>query len=500
MLESHTPHEQKCCTHCGCAFDAFTRNHYFDCKLLVTRDFTDEQRYYRDKLRYHYQRLHGWGVVCGLKVKQHTNAQAQADCLLIEPGTAVDCCGNEIFVREEVAFHFSGAPVLQALKAEPRPLPHRIQVCIRYKECPTEEIPVLFDECGCDETRCEPNRILETYELDVLLDGPDVSPDPQGVELAWKHTDPIEQTEKVALNELSNRLFVLTSQGTQTIYAVDTANYAKVGSFNLPAKGLCIAVSNDGKKVYVAVEPIAPRTEIGLLVLDATDLTTVIQNIAVPGSINVSAGRDVFLAVAPSPDNRLTGLFPSATGAAKTRVVVWPVDLNTPAPAVPSAPIEVDIAAALRGLVISTDGKTAYAADPASRVHVIDLAAGATLVVTDFTIKDPVTAPPPLASKPFVLALSHTTAGDTLVIGDEISPKLYVVPLTATPLAVSATVALANEPIALVASSGGNWIYVLESDGPLPANRIVEPISLFRIQAGKPQGPAKRCTSRTKAS
>ncbi len=38
---------------------------------MLARDFVDEQRYVIEKLRHHNQKLHGAGVVCGLKVVQH---------------------------------------------------------------------------------------------------------------------------------------------------------------------------------------------------------------------------------------------------------------------------------------------------------------------------------------------------------------------------------------------------------------------------------------------
>ena len=47
----------------SCETGPYTRNHYFTGKLLVERDFTDEQRYYVEKMRHHNRRLHGWGVV-----------------------------------------------------------------------------------------------------------------------------------------------------------------------------------------------------------------------------------------------------------------------------------------------------------------------------------------------------------------------------------------------------------------------------------------------------
>ena len=85
-----------------------------------------------------------------------------------------------------VLFNFGAHPVIQELRQEAAaaveggnttpPKPHKLQFCLRYKECGTEEIPVLYDECGCDETKCAPNRILESYEVDVLLDPPVAQP------------------------------------------------------------------------------------------------------------------------------------------------------------------------------------------------------------------------------------------------------------------------------------------------------------------------------------
>src|SRR5207237_521909 len=89
-----------------CEVPQLARNNYFTGKLLVERDFTDEQRYTMGKLRRHNQRLHGWGAVCGLKVEQHPNPGCQGQYVIIGPGTAIDCCGREIFVKCEEYFDF----------------------------------------------------------------------------------------------------------------------------------------------------------------------------------------------------------------------------------------------------------------------------------------------------------------------------------------------------------------------------------------------------------
>ncbi len=53
MSHQHGP----ACSCDDCCARPLTRNHYFTGKLLVERDFTDEQWYFREKIRLHHQRL-----------------------------------------------------------------------------------------------------------------------------------------------------------------------------------------------------------------------------------------------------------------------------------------------------------------------------------------------------------------------------------------------------------------------------------------------------------
>ena len=48
-----------------CEIPVMARNNYFTGKLMVERDFRDEQGYFIGKDRRHDQYLHGWGAVCG---------------------------------------------------------------------------------------------------------------------------------------------------------------------------------------------------------------------------------------------------------------------------------------------------------------------------------------------------------------------------------------------------------------------------------------------------
>ena len=100
----------------------------------------------------------------GSKSSRTRNAACRDRFVCIEPGSAVDCCGHEIMVREEECVDITQLPAIKALQESDDTEPPCLQVCLRYRECPTEEIPVLYDECGCDDTQCAPNRILESYD------------------------------------------------------------------------------------------------------------------------------------------------------------------------------------------------------------------------------------------------------------------------------------------------------------------------------------------------
>lgn len=192
---AHSDHHHNGHAACpSCEFGPFTRNNYFTGKLMVERDFTDEARFHIDKLRHHHQRLHGSGVVCGLKVKPHENPDCQAKYVCIEPGTAIDCCGHEILVQHEDCIDITQLEKWKELKKqeekEREPKPHTLQICLKYRECPSELVPVLYDECGCDETKCAPNRILESYDVGLKVD--QNTPEEEEIdckEIPWRHLD-----------------------------------------------------------------------------------------------------------------------------------------------------------------------------------------------------------------------------------------------------------------------------------------------------------------------
>ena len=132
-----------------CGLQQFERNRYFDGKLLVTRDFQEEQNYLRGKDRLHNSLLHGIGTVCGLKVEQHPNPACRHRYVVLKPGLALDCCGNELVVNEEQIVDLraliEAASACEGLfPASGEPEPHDTFLRIAYTECDTELVPALL--------------------------------------------------------------------------------------------------------------------------------------------------------------------------------------------------------------------------------------------------------------------------------------------------------------------------------------------------------------------
>ena len=188
-----------------CNIPPLCRNHYFTGKLLTERDFTAEQKYMADKLRLHHVALHGWGVVCGLKVKPHPNCPDLR--IIVEPGLAVDGCGREVRVpqRVEVALPPPTAVAVEdpcpsdELEEEMNGLGEEhttyqpmvtLYVCLRYVEWGAEQIAAPFNDCACGSSSTQPNRICEGYELTIATE------EPKGFDLvrrekeAWDSQDP----------------------------------------------------------------------------------------------------------------------------------------------------------------------------------------------------------------------------------------------------------------------------------------------------------------------
>ncbi len=99
--------------HCGCApcdgsccsLDCIVKPRFFCGQLLTDADLSALLKWSRDRFGLSRYR-HGWGVVCGLDVRCDRNVPSG---VIVTPGYAVDCCGDDIIICESAPLDLKGA-------------------------------------------------------------------------------------------------------------------------------------------------------------------------------------------------------------------------------------------------------------------------------------------------------------------------------------------------------------------------------------------------------
>jgi DNA-binding beta-propeller fold protein YncE len=449
--------------HCPeCAPRPPLRNHWFWGKCIVPRDLTDEQSFFLEKLRLHQQRLHGIGIVCGLELKQHPNITCQDRLVLLTPGSAVDCCGHDILVLEQDVIDLSHFPAVAALVATPDGKPHTLRFCIRYRECPTEEVPVLYDECACDDTRCAPNRILETYSVEVELDPPPIMRLIAQPSFTRVTTLLIAGTQAVALDAAGGRILVLA--GT-SLFELDATTHALGVPRTLAAAGRTMTIAADFSRLDL------------ILGGDATDDAT-LSVLAIGGPVPVATAAERHAALAGSLNSGVTMAETSdgqlvAVIETKGGVRRWAAGIADPA----TLADQVDIGSATHGLAISSDATKAYVAQPGTAALQVLALTTPGLPATSL----PLTGGAGFTGKGDNLALVATTGPDRLAVLDHATPRLHLVdPASGT---VEGSVTLDHPPVDLVIAPGGHWALVIEDDG---TNGWVQAVNLHLLRQGQP--------------
>jgi DNA-binding beta-propeller fold protein YncE len=462
-----------------CDIGPFTRNHYFNGKFMQVGDFNTEQQYGIDKLRHHNARLHGWGVVCGLLVKQHPSEPCRSRFVCIQPGTAIDCCGHEILVREEECVDLTQLPPLAGLFEKKDTTPHKLRICLRYRECDTEQVPVLYDDCGCDDTQCAPNRVLESYDVEVsLLDGIPL-PEPAALpRLAWNdNVTLLPEVSRIAVHDtdpLPHWQYLLVGK---SIYQVDAAKpMVSPNHADLDANGLEMALTPSGDHLFVVTEPPTGSTsaERHLIVVRTSDM----QRLYPPFNLQGSADQPVHLTV--TSDQRLL-MLNEATSELRIWNVVDLTGTTTPATAPPATTPPITLPPNhLRGLALASDPTHAYAVGPVGAdshlIRVVDLGAASHDSSKDLNLLPPGTLPTAIAAV-------RSTGSDLLAIIDEAAMTLFLVNLGTSPASVTGPVTLGHNPVGLAISPGGHWAYVLERDGDKSLVQVVDLYALVDKKA-----------------
>jgi hypothetical protein len=192
MSTTITPSTQGGCG-CGCRPGqdvcddpaGLERTRFFPRQLVGPEDFTQDQRYFREKHRRHNRMLHGWGIVCGVGVTAAADAQRNPIpfTVCVAPGYVLGPYGDEILVDRPVAFDVRRAaddthggcpppvdPWCAPVRVDRDP-DRTLYLAIRYDECDTR--PVQTDSgCGCG-SECEYSRIVDGFTLGILDTLPD---------------------------------------------------------------------------------------------------------------------------------------------------------------------------------------------------------------------------------------------------------------------------------------------------------------------------------------
>lgn len=163
---------------------ALQRPRYFARQLVTPAELNLGTDYVLERLRRHNRLLHGWGVVCGLKVCRVPGAEGELALpwkVAIKPGHAIDGHGNDVTVdcdrvvdlRAGVTAAACGDPpgeVRDPWCADVWTLEggRRVWVAVCYVACRSRPVRAQPSGCGCDDTTCEYSRWVDGYEVRIL--------------------------------------------------------------------------------------------------------------------------------------------------------------------------------------------------------------------------------------------------------------------------------------------------------------------------------------------
>jgi hypothetical protein len=144
------------------------RPSYISSKLLSARDLNDEQADLLQRLRRHDRFMHGYGILCGLRVYASPDRQ-HPWTVGVCPGYAIDPCGNEIEVPRQVSVDirdfFWSRPYVNGVGLR------AAFVALRF----TDDAGTTMDfssacECGCNSASTHPSsmRIRDGYAVEIL--------------------------------------------------------------------------------------------------------------------------------------------------------------------------------------------------------------------------------------------------------------------------------------------------------------------------------------------
>jgi hypothetical protein len=166
-----------------CDLVCFERPRYFCGHLLTDADLSKEQRYVIEKQKLYHRTLHGYGVVCGLRLTCDCHCKGN---IIIGEGYAIDNCGHDLVVCESLSFDVIGALrrkgwLIESVPPDPcRPKKDQPECNVRqcfyvtacYQEEETDFTTPFIAGCRPSVTECEATRVRESVRFDLLNELP----------------------------------------------------------------------------------------------------------------------------------------------------------------------------------------------------------------------------------------------------------------------------------------------------------------------------------------
>ena len=116
--------------------------------ILTADDFTAEQNYFIQRLQRHNRYLHGWGVVSGF------NVQVQDGVIVVEPGYAIDCAGNDLLMECQAE--------LERTKVR-----GTLYVVLEYCEWDSDPVPSLMETDSAAQSAQVYSRVVEGCRVGI---------------------------------------------------------------------------------------------------------------------------------------------------------------------------------------------------------------------------------------------------------------------------------------------------------------------------------------------
>jgi hypothetical protein len=168
-----------------CNLVCFERPNYFCGHLLTDADLSKEQQYVVEKNKLYHRTLHGWGIVCGLRLT--CGDEECCGSIVIDEGYAIDDCGNDLVVCEPRRFDVVSLlrekgyivgdaaydPCLPEDEQEECEYTQCFYVTACYEEEASDFTTPFVAGCRPTLTECEPTRIREGVRFDVVDELPE---------------------------------------------------------------------------------------------------------------------------------------------------------------------------------------------------------------------------------------------------------------------------------------------------------------------------------------